>query len=84
METNIVPNSDDVFCYNKSHSERWNDRYNRMSLSLQFDEEIENAELTKYISRRRDLFYIQNYFNESGEYYDYIEKTLLELQTQKR
>jgi len=79
-----VPNSDDVYYYVKNHFARWNDRYNRTTMALEQEEEFENVELNKYTSRKRDSFYMQHYYNELDEYYTYIEKTLLELQAQKR
>lgn len=84
MDKNNVPNSDDVFYYIKNHFDRWNDRYNCVTLALEKEEELENIELNKYISRSRDAFFMQHYYDKQDEYYDYIEKTLLELQTQKR
>ena len=53
-------------------------------MALEQEEEFENVELNKYTSRKRDSFYMQHYYNELDEYYTYIEKTLLELQAQKR
>lgn len=84
MDEYKVPNSDDVYCYIKNHSERWTDRYNRMTMALEHSEELENDELNKCISSRRYLIFMQNYSDELDEYYDYIERTLLDLQSQKR
>lgn len=84
MEDYNIPNSDDVYYYIKDHFGRWNDRYNRMSTAIQNDEELENAELSKYTSAKRDSVFMQNYSDQLDEYYNYIEKTLLEMQTQKR
>lgn len=84
MEEYSVPNSDDVYYYIKDHFGRWNERYNRMTMAIQRDEELENDKLNKYTSIKRDSIFMQNYSDKLDEYYDYIEKTLLELQTQKR
>lgn len=81
---NKILNSDDIYYYIKSHFDRWVDRYNSVSREFDRKQERENIEFNKYVSDERDIAFTEFYQNSVDEYYDYIEKTLLELRTQKR
>lgn len=84
MNKSKILSSDDFYYYIKNHFERWIDRYNSVSRELCYEQEREDIEFNKYVSNERDIFFMENYQDSVDEYYDYIEKTLLELRTQKR
>lgn len=84
MGNYIISNLTDIYSVHQNHFQRWEDEYNRKTHEFEIEEELENIEFDKYISNNRDSLFMQCYHDELDEYYDYIEKTLLELRTQKK
>lgn len=82
MENNTNSNFVDIYSAYRNHFQRWIDKYNRKSRELESNEEFENIKFDKYVSNIRNSTLMQQYQDEIDEYYNYIEKTLFELQTQ--
>lgn len=84
MNISYLISTNSYYYIYKDHFTRWVQTYRNISRDILRKEIFENAKFIKYESIKRLEVFQFNYEDSYCDYYDYIEKTLLEERTQKK